>query len=324
MNDSMNDSVNDSVNGGLEQRIRIGGLYHTSQTVSTGVRRLGEPRVGGRMVGILGAVHLVALLSDDNELLGALRGYADDQRRFHLHPLATTDVAAQLRALVQLDFAGALVIGPPTSGGVTPEAAALSAVGRTDIDAREAGALDTVIVTPSGLVGEYNVGRAVSACLGSVRYDARGARAAIIGGGPSCRVLARELASLGVAELTVLAASRPEAERSVPSIAASTTVSTRALNDPLAAALLEQCDLIVRLRDGAALPTKALGPHLTLVDLCDDPVSDVRERAMRAGSTTFNRADVVAHLIAFGLGHILGGSIGAEPFLQRLHTVIAP
>lgn len=308
----------------MERNTCIGGLYHTPETVSRPVRRPPDGEVRGCAVGILSAVHLVALLSDDNELLGALRGYADDQRRFHLHPLPSTDVATQLRALVQLDFAGALVIGPPTGGGASPEAAALSAVGRTDIDAREAGALDTVIVTPSGLVGEYNIGRAVAACLGSVRYDARGARAAIIGGGPSCRVLARELASLGVAELTVLAASRPEAERSVPSIAATTTVSTRALNDPLATALLEQCDLIVRLRDGAALPAKALGPHLTLVDLAEDPVSDMRERAMRAGSTTFNRADVVSHLIAFGLGHILGGSIGAEPFLQRLHAVIAP
>lgn len=275
-------------------------------------------------MGILGAVHLVALLTDDNELLGAVRGYADDQRRFHLHSMRAEDVPAQLGALARLEFAGALIVGPPTPAGATLESAALEAVGRTDIDAREAGALDTVIVTPSGLVGEYNLGRAVAACLASVRYDARGARAAILGGGPSCRALARELASLGVVELTVLAASRPDAERSVPSLAATTTVSTRALNDPFAAAFLEQADLVIRLREGAALPARALGPHLTLVDLADDPVSDVRERAMRAGATTFNRADVMAHRIAFGLGHILGGAISAEPFLQRLHSVTAP
>jgi shikimate 5-dehydrogenase len=271
-------------------------------------------------------VYLVALISSDKDLLAALRGYVDEQRRFHLHPVSSTevspsDVAAQLGALARLDFAGALVIGPPTADGASPEAMALSAVSRTDIDSREAGALDTVIVTPSGLVGEYNIGRAVTACLASVHYNARGARAAIIGSGPSCRALARELASLGVSELTVLAANKPDAERSVPTVAASTNVSTRALNDPLAGAFLEQADLIVRLRDGAALPARALGPHLTFVDLANDPVSDVRERAMRAGATTFNRADVVAHLIAFGIGHILGGTIIAEPFLQRLHSV---
>lgn len=231
------------------------------------------------------------------------------------------DVGAQLEALATLDFAGAIVLNPPTRSGRSAEAAALASVARTDIDARDAGALDTVIVTPSGLVGEYNIARAVTACLSSVRYDARGARAAIIGGGPTCRALARELASLGVVELAVLASSRPDAERSVPSLAATTTVSTRALNDPLSTALLEQADLVIRLRDGAALPARSFGPHLTFVDLADDPVSDVRERAMRTGATTFNRADVAAHLVAFGLGHILGGTIAAEPFLQRLHSV---
>ena len=275
------------------------------------------------MTGILTAVHLVALFSDDAELLASLRGYADERQRFHLHTTPAKDVRAQLEALETLEFAGALLVNPPTPPSKSPEAAAVAAVGRTDIDARECGALDTVIVTPSGLVGEYNIGRAVTACLESVRYDARGARAAIIGNGPSCRALARELGSLGVTELAVLAGNRPDAERAVPSLAASTTVSTRALNDPLATALLEQADLIVRLREGAALPGRCFGPHLTLVDLVDDPVSDVRERAMRAGATTFNRSDVIAHLIAFGLGHVLGGAIAAEPFLQCLHGVEA-
>ena len=267
---------------------------------------------------------MVALLSDDGALLAALRGYADDGRRFHLHAIEADDVKAQLESLQTLEFAGALVVSPPTRAGRSPESAAVAAVARTDIDARESGALDTVIVTPSGLVGEYNIGRAVTACLTSVRYDAREARAVIIGSGPSCRALARELGSLGITELAVLAGSRPDAERSVPTLAATTTVSTRALNDPLATALLEQADLIVRLRDGAALPARCFGPHLTFVDLADDPVSDVRERALRAGATTFNRSDVVAHLIAFGLGHILGGSIAPEPFLQRLHSVGVP
>lgn len=275
-------------------------------------------------MGILCGVHLVALLSDDRDLIGALRGYTDPAQRFLLHAVTAREVTAQLDALTKLDIAGALVIGPSADTRNGPEAAALHAVTRTDIDARDAGALDTVIVTPSGLVGEYNLGRAVATCLASVRYDARGARAAIVGSGPACRALARELASLGIVELSVLAESRPEAERSVPRLAATTKVATRALNDPLATALLEQADLVIRLHAEASLPAKSFGPHLTLVDLADDPVSDVRERAMRAGATTFNRADVMGHRIAFGLGHILGGTIEPESFLHRLHSVTAP
>ena len=252
-----------------------------------------------------------------------LRGYVDPAERFAIHAVPARDVSAQLEALGQLDFAGALIFGSSVQDGSETEAAALGAVARTDIDARDAGALDTVIVTPSGLVGEYNLGRSVAACLDAMRYDARGARAAILGSGPGCRALARELASLGVVELSVLAESRPDAERSVPRLAATTKVATRALHDPLSTTLLEQADLVIRLHPSAALPAKSFGPHLALVDLADDPVSDVRERAIRAGATTFNRADVTAHRIAFGLGHVLGGSLSADPFLQRLHSITA-
>jgi shikimate 5-dehydrogenase len=150
-------------------------------------------------------------------------------------------------------------------------------------------------------------------------WDPRDARAVVLGGVVEAAAAARELASAGAGHLTLLAGSRPEAERLVPRLAASTDVVATVPDDPIARRLLEQADLVVRASADGDFPLELLGPHLTVVDLVSNGVSRLRQHAIAVGALTLNRRDIEAHRLHLALGHVLGGGVRVEPLLQLMH-----
>lgn len=258
-------------------------------------------------------MHLVAISSSDAELLRLLWRFRDPLGRFHLHTIAEHDATQLLPALAPMEFAGAVVLGPDDQTDVA------HLLQRSSMEVQESGAADTVTVTPAGLIGEYNFGRALGQMLKAAGWDARNSRVSILGSGPRVRAAAREVSSMGASQLAILAASRPEAEQSAPRLAASTQVAARTFADPLAARHLLDSDLIIRLDSRMGVPFEALGPHLTLVDLGLEDVSKLRSQALNMGALSFNRRDFEAHFMALALGQILGGTIDVEPFLSLFH-----
>src|SRR5690554_2158521 len=159
-------------------------------------------------------MHLVAISSSDAELLRLLWRFRDPLGRFHLHTIAEHDANQLLPALAPMEFAGAIVLGPEDQGDVT------GLLQRSSMEVQESGAADTVTVTPAGLIGEYNFGRALGQMLKAASWDARNSRVSILGSGPRVRAAAREVSSMGASQLAILASNRPEAEQSAPRLAA--------------------------------------------------------------------------------------------------------
>ncbi len=257
-------------------------------------------------------MHLVAVVSSDPDLAHTLRGFHDDAHRFLLHPVPAGRPKAWLPALQALDFAGALVLS------ADDQVEALALAERASLEASEVEAADALTVTQAGLVADYHFGRAVMQALRSRVWDPRGAAGVILGGGREAHAVARELASLGARHLTLLASSRPEAERMVPRLAASTDVVATVPDDPVTERLLDRADLIVRVDGSLSLPDTLVGPHLTLVDLVPGPVSRLRRQALAAGALTLDRRDVEAHRLHLALGHVLGAGVAVEPLLQAM------
>jgi shikimate 5-dehydrogenase len=258
-------------------------------------------------------MHLVAVVCSDPGLSHLLRSFRDDDARFHLHVVAPGRGSDWVDALRTLDFAGALVLD------AAAQADAMRLADRSSLDAADVAAADTLTVTQAGLVAEYHLGRALSQALRGRLWDPRGAHAVILGGGTEARAVARELASVGIGHLTVLADTRPHAERAVPRLAASTEVIATVPHDPIATRLLERADLVIRIDARVTFPSALLGPHLTIVDLAAEGVSSLRQRAMGLGALTLNRRDIEAHRLHLALGHVLGGGVRVEPLMQLMH-----
>ena len=257
-------------------------------------------------------MHLVAVVSSDHELAHALRGYRDDAHRFLLHPVPATPAKTWFPGLKALDFAGALVLGAEL------QREALALADRASLEASEVGAADALTVTQAGVVADFHLGRALIQALRSRLWDPRGANAVVVGEGLEAHAAARALASDGVRHLTLLAGSRPDAERMVPRLAASTDVVATVPDDPIAARLLEGADLVVRTERSLRLPALLVGPHLTVVDLADGAMSTLRRDAMAAGALTLDRFDVEAHRLHVALAQVLGAGVTVEPLLQAL------
>ncbi len=260
-------------------------------------------------------MHLVALLSDDPEVRGAIGAYRDPAARFHLHSVPAGAMGELMRALSRLDFAGALVLDE------NRQLEAQRLAERSSLVAQELGAADTLTVTQAGIIADHTLGRAVTGMLTSHRWDAAGSRVVVLGSGPTAKALGRELVSLGARSLAVLAADRVAAERSLPHTHAGVELLARASADPLSGTLFESADLVVRVDGTLRVPSGSLGPHLTLIDLGSEPVSALRSQAMSLGSLTFNRRDVEAYRLELGLSQVLGGSIGVEPLLALFHAI---
>jgi shikimate 5-dehydrogenase len=258
-------------------------------------------------------MHIVGILGRDQDLLGAIARFRDPLGRFHLHPLQEGTVDAVLSGLVPLEFAGVLLFGDDF------EQKASGLLQRYSLDAQEIGAVDTVTVAAGGLIGEYNAGRAIGSLLAASDWDGRGARAVLLGGGRRVAATARELSSMGVAQIVILAENRPAAERSTPKLAASTTVVASALSDPRSKSFLAEADLLIRSDPSAQVPPEAMGPHLCLIDLCAERSTPLRQQALDVGALTFDLLDFQAHRLALGLNHVLGAGVELEPLLSLLH-----
>lgn len=306
--------------------VKVAASATRSQAIRPGARRqvFGEvsalhvrivPRsCGAALPDKLEGMHIVALVTEDANLRQALRGFHDESGRFLLHPVPDGSMSDLLRALPRLDFAGALVLEE------SRQSEARSLAVRASLDATDLGAADTLTVTQAGIMADHTFGRALTSMLSARRWHADGAHAVILGAGPMASAAAREFARLGVASLAILAADRVTAERAKPE-AAGATMYARSLSDPLGATLLERADLVMRIEPEADVDDAFLGPHLTVIDLADPGVSQLRSRALALGALTFNRRDVEAYRFEVGLSQILGGSVGLEPILSLFHRL---
>jgi shikimate 5-dehydrogenase len=262
---------------------------------------------------ILAAMHLVAVVGGDQDLAHRLRGFRDAGQRFLLHPIAPRPLPALTDALRTLDFAGAVVLDERSQrdAGASAE--------RGSLDVRELRAADALVITPAGVVTDLHLGRAIGAALRQRLWDPRGARAVVQGSDLHARAAARELASLGVAHLCVIASDRPEAERVTGLLAAATSTAALAEAEPAAQAMLERADLVVRSSEAATLPAHVLGPHLALVDLVPGALSAWRRRGLEVGALTIGALDVEAHRLQLALTSILGPGVALEPLMALVH-----
>lgn len=279
----------------------MGAMYHRAGTGSEA------------SADILGPMHIVGVLGRDQALLNSIAQFRDPLGRFHLHPIHEGPLEAVLHGLVPLEFAGALLLGDEF------EQNASSLLQRVSLDAQEVGAVDTVSVAAGGLIGEYNAGRAVGSLLSTAEWDGRGARAVLLGSGRRVAAIARELSSMGVARVVILSESRPAAERTAPTVAATTEVIASAISDPRSEGFLAEADLLVRADPTAEVPVEAMGPHLCLLDLRPERVSSLRQQALNVGALTFNLLDFQAHRMALGLTHVLGAGVELDVLLAMFH-----
>jgi shikimate 5-dehydrogenase len=253
------------------------------------------------------AMHLVAVVGGELNLHSRLAGYRDPQHHYHLHPVspqAYTQLAAGLRSL---EFAGALIF----EAALQREAA--TSAERASLVARTLAAADLIAPTMVGMVADLTVGRAVAAALQARVWNARGARVAVLGADLSARAVARELASQGIAHLSVHATARADAERVIASVTALPEVAALAAREPNARLLLERADLVVRTESGYDIPPDLFGPHLALVDLDPAPLSRWRQRGVEAGALTVGAFDVMAHRLQLALSTILASPVAIAP-----------
>lgn len=263
---------------------------------------------------ILSAMHLVAVVGNDQDLAHRLRGFQDAAQRFLLHPIAPRPLPALIDALRTLDFAGAVLL----DARIQRDAGA--AAERGSLDVRELRAADALVITPAGVVTDLHLGRAIGAALRQRLWDPRGARVVVQGADLSARAAARELASLGVAHLCVIATDRPDAERVTALAAAATSTAALAEAEPATQAMLERADLVVRSSEAAPpLPAHVLGPHLALVDLVPGALSAWRRHGLEVGALTIGALDVDAHRLQLALTSILGPGVALEPLMALVH-----
>lgn len=257
-------------------------------------------------------MQLVALFCQDPELAATFKKLRTPDYFLHQVP-ATPPVADVLSALEPLGFAGALLLD------AAQQEQAFFRLQRTSLDAQAAAAVDTVTVTAAGLMGDFTLGRALGNALHSEGWDARGARAVILGSGPVAKSVAQELSSRGIGHLTVLAENRPAAEQTLPSLVGAHQSEAKAADEPLVTPLLAQADILVCLDPKLKLDKQLLGPHLSIIDLTPSPLSDLRKAGLRVGAKSFGLRDVQAHQTALSLSHILGKRLELAPFLTLFH-----
>ncbi|MEZ4630155.1 MAG: hypothetical protein R2880_05505 [Deinococcales bacterium] len=262
-------------------------------------------------------MHLVALMSSDPSLLALLSHFHDPVSRLYFHPL---DAEARLdevcSALKTLDFVGLLALD------IEFQEKFFRHVQRSNLDAQEARAIDTVMVTAHGLIGEYNLGRALLSALQDELWDARDARVMVVGSNLQARAICRELSSAGISHLSIISANLPQAESIASRLALSTEVAVRSLYDAGIPSLLSKADLLIHLGgEELRLKDDFLGPHLSVVDLSSDSLSPLRKKALRLGALTLSLRDVQARQISLGLNHMLGSQLSATQFLELLHSL---
>ncbi len=257
-------------------------------------------------------MRFVALFCQQPELRESLTNLEDADFSFFPVP-QNKPLKAVLDSLATLEFAGALVLDEPQ------QHSSFLHMQRSSLDAQEASGVDTISITPAGLFGDYSLGHAVGSLLKANEYNAREAKAVVLGSSSEAIAVARELSSLGVSQLALIAASRPEAEKTLPSVAASTVAVARALAEVSVAGLIEGADILVRVNPNLQIPEDLLGPHLTIIDFSPQAMSPLRQQALRVGAKTLSLRDVQSHQLALALSRLLGKPFKPDLFLSVLH-----
>ena len=256
---------------------------------------------------------LIALIGADPAIKETLLSLADQGFHFQASsPNSSAEVI--LRALEPLCFAGAAILDPECQKTV------LSVTERASVNAQQAGAVDTVIVTAAGLVGEYTLGQALGELILSSGWNVRGARGVVVGGGPPASSAARELASLGLSHLSVLSDDKTSAESITSGLAATTQTVSATFKSPIAKTYIEQADILVRCDADTKIPEHLLGPHLSVIDLSPASLSNLRESALKVGAKTLGARDVWAYQMMLITGQILGRRLEPAPFLELFHS----
>ncbi len=257
-------------------------------------------------------MRFVALFCQQPELRDSLMTLEDADFSFFPVP-QNKPLKAVLDSLSVLEFAGALVLDEPQ------QHASFLQMQRSSLDAQEASGVDTISITPAGFFGDYSLGHAIGSLLKANEYNAREAKAVVLGSSSEAIAVARELSSLGVSQLALIASSRPEAEKTLPSVAASTVAVARAVAEPTVPGLIEGADILVRVNPNLQIPENLLGPHLTIIDFSPQAMSPLRQQGMRVGAKTLSLRDVQSHQLALALSRLLGKPFKPDAFLSVLH-----
>ncbi len=263
-------------------------------------------------------MHLVALCTQNQQLAHALSEFRDRSSNIYLHPVpSNTRFEAVCEGLKALDFVGLLALDEVAQKEAYQQAE------RSSLDAQEILAADSLTVTANGLIGEYNMARAIMQLLKTNEWDARGARAVIIGANALARSIARELASSGVSHLSLFAETQPSAENTTSDLAVTTQHYAGTYTDSRLTHMLTETDLLIQVTSKAEvkIADQYLGPHLSFIDLSPENMTLLRKRALNLGAATLSLKDVQAQQIALSLNHMLGTQLSPGPFLDILQNV---
>jgi shikimate 5-dehydrogenase len=258
-------------------------------------------------------MHLVAVVGGELNLHQRVGRYRDPDGSYLLHPVSPAGYPSFAAGLRSMEFAGGLLFDTAWQREAARSAERVSLLSRT------LGAADTLTPTMAGMVADLTLGRAVVAALRARVWSARGARVVVLGANLAAHAVARELASQGIAHLSILAAGRADAEQVAASLTAVTEVAALAAREPTAGPLLERADLVVRADAAQEMANGLFGPHLTLVDLTPAPLTRWRQRGVEAGALTIGALDVMAQRLQLALSAILGRHVALEPLLAWLH-----
>lgn len=258
----------------------------------------------------LGYMSFVAVVSTDPNLNSIFFDNLYTENSFHLIN-TNKPIGDVCKALIALDYSGAIVLEPKWQSEV------LNHSQRNSLASTRHQACDSLIVTPAGLIADYVLGSALNDLLVQNHWDVRGAHVAITGSGPIASAVATELASAGVEQISVIAETLPNAEKTLPHIALTRTRAYK-LGDSNAAAALERADLLVRTESQSQIAFELLGPHLSVIDLSPSPFSSLRQNALSVGAKTLGLRDLQAHQLALSLGLITGKKLDSSVFLHPL------
>jgi len=257
-------------------------------------------------------MNLVSLFSEDIHLKDLLSSQIALDYLISPSKIAFINQQA-LDGLEPLGFSGAMVLGESL------QSQAFKHVQRHSLAAQRVAAVDTIIVTPMGLMGDYSIAYAIGKQLDEKKWSAVGARIVIVGNDARAIATANELASMGAQHITVIAQEQPFAEHVLRNIAITTQKLATTPGQIMAGSSLERADLLIRFDHGIEIDSMSLGPHLNIIDLSPNPYSVLRQDANKMGAETISDKDIQAYHLATMLELILARDVSVDYFLDILH-----
>ncbi len=255
---------------------------------------------------------LVSLFSDDINLKNLLSSQI--ALDYLINPSKAGFISTKaLDGLEPLGFLGAIVVGESL------QKEAFKFVQRQSLAAQRVAAVDTIMVTPMGLMGDYSMAQAISKQLNSKNWSAIGARVVIIGNDARAISTANELSSLGAKHIAIIAHEQPTAEQALRNLAISSQKLATTPGQVLAKTSLERADLLIRFDYSIEIEIEYLGPHLNIIDFSPNPFSTLRQEASKMGAETISDKDILAHHLSTMLELILARDVSVDYFLDILH-----